>query len=619
MVLPFFEVSHLPASTSFYSSILQPLGLRYLSADRESSSSIGTVTYGFKALALGQEKPVPVLQIREATHPLAPLKLSSLVLTAPSRSAVADFHACALDANPWLRIQENDDGSSPYPGPSVRPRLGIDGGLNRATICDLDGNTMEVIYPPPSGGSRPLTYNGLPVRQTQSNRDEAVRILDWNYDVASRSARATSHHSSSTSSHPSQALSPTRPRYTSSQAVPAGSVVSTAMSQRALSHHSDDAEPLPEPSISPRQSSSKSGLNTTNVVGALLGVAAGAVAGAALTYNMVNKEKERKPRHDAGHPTLSRRSTYPEKAPRSTHQYDRHSAYDDYPPRALPYQQDYDYGQPRMPYQEVYPPPPLPYPNEYAPHTSPYDNYAPRTMPYQDGYAPKNMVFEDQDADDQMMPEPHCRPVQYLTQRSHHSNPPKGATRSAPRSRVVDEDYDTRDVRSHHSSRHTSGRAPGLRTRSEAPPSRPPLMLPDGDHRSQAGSRHSAAPKSSHSKSRSQRPHYDPERDSYFSARSQRSSATVRQPPVEEVEREVVIRSRSGSRVTNAKISGERSYVVRQSSRAPSHVSARNIGLPMSGVGSSHANWDDDMESVAPSDSISCVGSKTSRRSRKVR
>ena len=45
-----------------------------------------------------------------------------------------------------------------------------------------------------------------------------------------------------------------------------------------------------------------------------------------------------------------------------------------------------------------------------------------------------------------------------------------------------------------------------------------------------------------------------------------------------------------------------------------SHVSARHIGLPVSGIGSSHAGWDDDNVSVAPSDSISCVGSKMSRR-----
>lgn len=54
-------------------------------------------------------------------------------------------------------------------------------------------------------------------------------------------------------------------------------------------------------------------------------------------------------------------------------------------------------------------------------------------------------------------------------------------------------------------------------------------------------------------------------------------------------------------------------------SKAQSYVSAKNVGLPMSGIGSSHAEWDDDMVSVAPSDSISCVGMKPSRRSRKIR
>ncbi len=41
-----------------------------------------------------------------------------------------------------------------------------------------------------------------------------------------------------------------------------------------------------------------------------------------------------------------------------------------------------------------------------------------------------------------------------------------------------------------------------------------------------------------------------------------------------------------------------------------SHISARNVPLPGSHVGSSRANWDDDARSIAPSDSISCIGSK---------
>jgi hypothetical protein len=45
-------------------------------------------------------------------------------------------------------------------------------------------------------------------------------------------------------------------------------------------------------------------------------------------------------------------------------------------------------------------------------------------------------------------------------------------------------------------------------------------------------------------------------------------------------------------------------------------MAAREVPLPRSGVGSSHARWegDDDVDSVAPSDSISCVGSRRSGR-----
>ncbi|CAM1503717.1 Fc.00g013080.m01.CDS01 [Cosmosporella sp. VM-42] len=615
MVLPFVEVSHLASSTSFYSTVLQPLGLRYLSTAREPPLSVGTVTYGFKGRDLGQDEDVPILQIREASHPLEPLKRSSLVLTAPSRAAVADFHASGLNANPWLRIQDNED----YPGPSLS-RLGSDGGVSRATIRDLDSNTMEVLYPPPTARSHPATHNGVPVRQTQSTRGEATRILDWNYDVASRSARSISHHSSSSSSHHSQAQSqarsqaPPRSRFTPSHAGPSGSVASGAMTRRPVSRHSDDAEPLPEPSISPRQSSSKSSLNTTNVVGALLGVAA--VAGAALTYTMVSREKERKPRHDLEHPTLSRRATYPEKLP-STHEHHERN-YGDYPPKTLPYQQDFDYGPPRISYPDNYPPRHLPFQDNYAPQKLPFqDEYVPRKTPYQD-YATREVDSEDDDSDEQTPPEPQRQPVQYLTQRSHHGSTARSTTKSVPRSRVVEDTY---DVRSRHSSKHTSSRAPSVRSRSEIPISRAPLMIADADQVSHTGSRQ---PKSSHYQARSHRPHYDPERDSYFSARSRRSSATAtprqsREPEV--IEHEVVRRSRSGSRVTTAKISvsGGRPVVVGRSSRAPSRVSARDIELPMSGVGSSHANWDDDMESVAPSDSISCIGSKTSRRSRRTR
>lgn len=83
----------------------------------------------------------------------------------------------------------------------------------------------------------------------------------------------------------------------------------------------------------------------------------------------------------------------------------------------------------------------------------------------------------------------------------------------------------------------------------------------------------------------------------------------------------LVIRNRDGSKfsVTRLSSGGEPPIIMSHQSIAPSHISPRDVSLPMSGVGSSHADWDDDVISLAPSDSISCVGSKASRRSRRVR
>ncbi len=71
-----------------------------------------------------------------------------------------------------------------------------------------------------------------------------------------------------------------------------------------------------------------------------------------------------------------------------------------------------------------------------------------------------------------------------------------------------------------------------------------------------------------------------------------------------------------GGRVASAvQVEGSISHRPRSLSRTASYVSARQVPLPVSGVGSSHADWDDDADSVAPSDSISCVGSRRSGRS----
>ncbi|KAM0348308.1 hypothetical protein ACHAPU_004276 [Fusarium lateritium] len=770
MTLPFVEVSHLASSSSFYSSTLQRIGLRFLSESREPNSSIGIITYGISAGATkvgGKQDPksgVPVLQIREVSRPFEPVKLSTLVFAVPSPDIVVDFHDAALTANPWLSLQT--DGDPIYPGgPSPRPRLGIEGGetARRATVRDLDGNTIQVVY-----------------RQPTSPRDYYGRIIDWTYDGATATQTAHTAHSTHitrtthtthtrnrslsqpqlepasarSSSSSINGQSPFQPRQSPAKHGP-NTVTAAEMAQRAARVENED-EPV---SVSPRQSSNNNGLSTTTVVGAILGVAA---AGAALTYGFAShaaKERERKPRQDYEAPSLPRRSTFPEKAPtiHKLHSDERRTVYGDqpprasqYPPKALPYRGHGGFAPPDM-YPEGYP---------FQQHMQ--NDYAPRKMSHHESYPPRNLGYiEDDSSEDSPDEPPPRRPIQYLTQAPYDENNPwtsdprarsrsrtrsvaKSAARSvaaksaapsaAPSSRTVtkstarsvahsrarsrsrprDDEYDT--TRSRRSSRHPppedaydyvetrsrhASRAPddgfdtrsrrasrppaddgfdtrnrrssrpptedgfetrsrrssrppvtdksrAVRARSEAGVSRSKSVVLADDRRSHAGSRHTAVPKTSQSVVRAQRP-YDEER-SHFSARSRPSSRAPRRSSRTEVDADIMEapevpevpdapeipldpdvyealdvpdmmpRSRARSRYNAPRMANEPDYQhMGYPSKAQSYVSARNVNLPMSGIGSSHAEWDDDMVSVAPSDSISCVGMKPSRRSRKIR
>jgi hypothetical protein len=230
-------------------------------------------------------------------------------------------------------------------------------------------------------------------------------------------------------------------------------------------------------------------------------------------------------------------------------------------------------------------------------------------------------------------------------------------TRSRRSSRPPEDGFETRSRRS--SRPPITDKSRSVRARSEAGVSRSksvvlvddlrseaPVSRKYDDRRSHAGSR---APKSSQSVVRGHRPPYDDER-TYFSARSRPSSRAPRRSSRTEVEADIMEapevpevpdapeipldpdvyeapdmpdmmpRSRARSRYNVPRMATGPDYPhMGYPSKAQSYVSARNVSLPMSGIGSSHADWDDDMVSVAPSDSISCVGVKPSRRSRKIR
>jgi hypothetical protein len=512
-MVPIIEVSNLPSSASFYSSVLQPLGLQYIAARPGgpwASSVLGPefggpqskITYGTPS------PPSPVLQLQQACATTGQRTISHVTLSAPTSAAITDFHASALRANPYRQVStgNNHIGGSVFEAPG-------DFGENRTKITDLDGNSMEVVYVPPA--SYPSQHGGSTMRRTQSTRGEVSRILNWNYEVVA--------------STPSQPLSTAVARHNVCGPRHSGGFPDEPYTVLRRSVTTSTYE------TSPRQT--PNGLSATTVVGTILGAVAGAAAGAAITYNMVKSDQARAPRQEFGAPPFQRRVTFPE-----------------------PYDSSLRDGR----FVEL--------------------ERTVEKVRYPEGYA----SMADERA-----------PPRYMARYSQAGT---------IKSREFDEIYDSR---SRHSSRSRVSRAASARSRSEVPLERTPLMITDIEHKSHISSRHSVAPK------QTTRPFLDSDHETYVSARSHKSASTIRPLPPQPtlIQSEVVNKSRAGSRFTTIRVSGGTPVSIPpNASRSGSYISARNIPLPPSRVGSNHTDWDDDAASVAPSDSISCVGSRRSQR-----
>jgi len=583
-MLPFLEVEHLPSSSSFYSAVIQPLGLRYLSTE---DGHFPSITFG------NSSRTAPIFQIRQVVSSRErPLRTSRIVLSAPSAAAADSSYEFALRANPDARDSQPRHPAESYSagGGASAQRRDTNGGGTRVVITDFVGNMMEIVYQPPP--DYPSHYSGSTVRYTRSTSDEAGRILGWNYDVASSSLASAAPSSSASSAS-----------------------VRTA-SRRSYAQYPEDEDDQPQPGIrrslttgssvyepatSARENSN--GLSAGAVVGTLLGVAAGAALGGAFTYNMVKGSRTHDSRQDYDMPPFSRRSTFPEK-------------YDGYSDR-------------KTRYIEV---------------ERPVDKAR-----YQGDYPPSS---------DYRRP-----PPEYIARYSHAD---------APRSREVDDVYD--DSRGRH--RSSRSRTSSARPRSESASYRDPYTEVETEHRSYASSRSSRHPpivQRSYTYDTPDRESYVSARSHRSNSTVRAPPPDPYGAPVH-----VSSHSRSGSRVSTMtyKVSGApRSYSREDShvsarhvplpdsrapshlsaryvplpdsraptyisardiplpdSRAPTYISARDVPLPASRAAStlvsarhvplppSHAGrWeddddDDDADSIAPSDSISCVGSRRSGR-----
>ncbi|GKT39921.1 uncharacterized protein ColSpa_00102 [Colletotrichum spaethianum] len=313
---PYIDVSHLPSSTSFYSAILQPLGIHYISADAQTASPDAdantvdtdskttttsnpgrlptTVTYGTSS------PPTPVLQIRETRNSREPLKLSRVVFSAPSPTAVTDFHSFAVRANPNL-LSVVPLGQLSLARPAVVTQSGD---IHRATVTDLDGNIMEVVYQPPP--NYPPSYAGSTVRKTQSTTKEVSRILDWNYDVAA--SEPSPSMSSSAASGPSASALAMTARSGQFPGNEPYTILRRSVTTSVIESPSRREESATAPT------SATNGTATSTIVGSLLGAAVGAAAGAAITYGMMRKERARAPvqEFEGSAPQFQRRATFPD-------------------------------------------------------------------------------------------------------------------------------------------------------------------------------------------------------------------------------------------------------------------------------------------------------------------
>lgn len=150
-----------------------------------------------------------------------------------------------------------------------------------------------------------------------------------------------------------------------------------------------------------------------------------------------------------------------------------------------------------------------------------------------------------------------------------------------------------------------------MRSRASGATARPPATQAPP---SQAGSRYSAAPKSS-----VHRGPADMDSASRVSARTQRPPGAPSQHggrPAPSAHGGSVARSKAGS--TMSASTTKAPTVIRTSApsnagRKGSVASARHVPLPKSTAGSSHSSRWDDLESIAPSESISCVDGPRSR------
>lgn len=246
-------VAHLPTSTSFFLSCLQPLGYQFIGR-HDDFIGFGQKSGEPADFWITEQKPGYVLrtactELLELIHPRVPAGAAHVAFPAPSKDAVGTFFINALKSGAKLHGE-----------PKTRD---ADSGYYSAAIIDFDGNSIEAVYRPSHSSAR------------SEISQPTLALLEGGSVVSKASSRASTMKTESIA-----------PR---SEAKSYSSKASTAIDRGSPSGASRDMQPSPTYVVhSTTTQKTEEGKTAKTIVGSLIGAA----AGAALAYAMTSSTSD---------------------------------------------------------------------------------------------------------------------------------------------------------------------------------------------------------------------------------------------------------------------------------------------------------------------------------------
>jgi hypothetical protein len=256
-------VSHLPTSTSFFLSALQPLDYVYRGR-ADNNIGFGSAT--------NPSAPADFWITQEI--PGVPAGAAHVAFNAPSQLAVQHFFSAALKA-----------GGKFHGDPAVRDSSGY----YSAAVIDFDGNSIEAVHRPTFSDDKEND-----VKSIVSNAKSTATARSGAKTTVSRAAPTEIRSTASRAATPTGPLTP-------SQAKPSGDVIENFMAEaRNAANIAREVVERARPSMN----TTSSGGSGDTIMGTLLGVAAGAALTYAFTNRNSNSDDSNPPR-----PSAAARST----------------------------------------------------------------------------------------------------------------------------------------------------------------------------------------------------------------------------------------------------------------------------------------------------------------------